>query len=627
MTKKITLFTALVFQCLLFFGKTYSVTSTADAGVNSLRQAMLDAVNGDTVFVSTTDTIRITSGPISVTTSIVITGGTGKPTKVISGESTSKLFVFNTTGINAKVSNLCLVNSIGTRGAAIYALLGTLVVDSCHFENNTANSLSVGFDGGGAIRLYTEIDATITNCSFVSNESIHTYLSTSSVSLGGAIYSTASTYPVKISNCTFEGNYARCYAQVYGGGLAVQNSKSGSYVRNCTFYNNSINSTLPRAAGGSGMYFYNSTIEVSSNTVVDNTILSTSIAGGGIYVDTKAITMKNNLIAGNILPGGNTVPERADFYANLLITSTGYNLIQSTPDVASYSTVSSDVLGQNPNVLPLDNNGGITKTMGFDCTSPAFRSGDPSLVGSYSQNEVIRTSTPDIGAYQKHDMPNANIVTADVSCYGNSNGTASVSSGKGLSFSWSAGVGSNTAVGGLSAGDYTLSVTKGNCTSVLDFTINQPDSLDLSAVVSPDNGSSNGEIDLTVTGGNGGYSYSWDLPANTEDITGLANGTYEVIVTDSKNCTKTKSFDVDLVTSTQSINQESITVYPNPSNGIINISNANEVQNVEVIDYTGRSIFTGSVNQLSNNNLSSGKYILKITLLNGSISYPSIIVL
>jgi gliding motility-associated-like protein len=55
------------------------------------------------------------------------------------------------------------------------------------------------------------------------------------------------------------------------------------------------------------------------------------------------------------------------------------------------------------------------------------------------------------------------------------------------------------------------------------------------------NGNSTGSIDLTVIGGTGTYTYSWNTTPvqTTEDLTNLQAGTYTVTVTDQSNCTTT----------------------------------------------------------------------------------------
>ena len=55
------------------------------------------------------------------------------------------------------------------------------------------------------------------------------------------------------------------------------------------------------------------------------------------------------------------------------------------------------------------------------------------------------------------------------------------------------------------------------------------------------NGGSDGSIDLTVSGGSGSYTYSWDNGSTSEDISSLSAGTYTVVVTDTWGCSETIS--------------------------------------------------------------------------------------
>ena len=61
--------------------------------------------------------------------------------------------------------------------------------------------------------------------------------------------------------------------------------------------------------------------------------------------------------------------------------------------------------------------------------------------------------------------------------------------------------------------------------------------------------SSDGSIDISVSGGDGNYSYSWEDDNSSEistdeDPSGLSSGTYTVLVTDSNGLTGTKSFTI-----------------------------------------------------------------------------------
>lgn len=54
-------------------------------------------------------------------------------------------------------------------------------------------------------------------------------------------------------------------------------------------------------------------------------------------------------------------------------------------------------------------------------------------------------------------------------------------------------------------------------------------------------GESDGAVDLSVFGGKEPYNYLWSNDETTENISGLASGTYTIIVTDNVGCSKTDS--------------------------------------------------------------------------------------
>jgi hypothetical protein len=99
----------------------------------------------------------------------------------------------------------------------------------------------------------------------------------------------------------------------------------------------------------------------------------------------------------------------------------------------------------------------------------------------------------------------------------------------------------------LAAGIYRVTVTDANgCTVIVSDEVLQPQPLVLTAEVvhAACAAGTDGSIDLTVAGGTSGYTYSWSNGATTEDITGLAPGSYTVTVTDANGCTKSLTVQV-----------------------------------------------------------------------------------
>ena len=79
-----------------------------------------------------------------------------------------------------------------------------------------------------------------------------------------------------------------------------------------------------------------------------------------------------------------------------------------------------------------------------------------------------------------------------------------------------------------------------------------------------------GEIDITVVGGNPAYTFDWDNDGtgdfdDTEDLTGLSAGTYTVVVMCDAGCTATTTVTVDSQVGIESENGVSLNVFPNPT--------------------------------------------------------------
>ena len=100
----------------------------------------------------------------------------------------------------------------------------------------------------------------------------------------------------------------------------------------------------------------------------------------------------------------------------------------------------------------------------------------------------------------------------------------------------------------LNSGTYSVSVTDSKgCTANAEVVIIEPNPIVVNGLITNVNckGESDGEIEVSVYGGNLPFSFSWDSGQVTEDLSSLIAGTYTLTVTDAKNCTNQTPFVVD----------------------------------------------------------------------------------
>ena len=134
------------------------------------------------------------------------------------------------------------------------------------------------------------------------------------------------------------------------------------------------------------------------------------------------------------------------------------------------------------------------------------------------------------------------ILASDVSCINGNDAIATATPSGGTppyTYSWSNGDVTSTTTG-LSANVYTVTVTDLiNCPSVSSsVTINEPAIISAIGIIDSVTcfGGSDGMISLSVSGGNGNYTYIWSNNQTTQNATNLVAGTYSVYVYDSTNC-------------------------------------------------------------------------------------------
>ncbi|MBL4651301.1 MAG: gliding motility-associated C-terminal domain-containing protein, partial [Flavobacteriales bacterium] len=212
-----------------------------------------------------------------------------------------------------------------------------------------------------------------------------------------------------------------------------------------------------------------------------------------------------------------------------------------------------------------------------------------------------------------------NLVPADASCFGASDGSinATISGGtSAYSFAWSSGDNAEDLVG-APAGSYTLTVTDANlCTISSGSVINEPNALIASIASSTDvscNGFNDGNASLSTSGGTSPYSYLWTPSGQTNPTAlNLVAGIYSASVSDANGCVVLVPLTITQPTAL------SITLNPtNPS-----CFGANDGSITSTVSGGGTSygyVWSSVAITADIANLSGGAYVVTVTDNNGCI--------
>ena len=169
-----------------------------------------------------------------------------------------------------------------------------------------------------------------------------------------------------------------------------------------------------------GILAYNNRVVLANSTVAHNVADADrdgTGVGGGVFVDSNTVVKpRNTIIAGNTNIG---IGRRSPDCNGRLYQSVGYNLIGNTTGCTLAGDLTGTLVNVNPQLGPLQDNGGPTKTHALQDGSPAIDAANPAVPGSGSgacelkdQRGVPRLQdgdgdgTPrcDMGAYEKETV-------------------------------------------------------------------------------------------------------------------------------------------------------------------------------------------------------------------------------
>ncbi len=233
------------------------------------------------------------------------------------------------------------------------------------------------------------------------------------------------------------------------------------------------------------------------------------------------------------------------------------------------------------------------------------------------------TATNSVFINQPPQLTSSISSTTTVSCNGGNNGTATVAASGGIppySYLWSNGT-TNAINSGMSAGNYTVTVTDNNgCTSISIATINQSTLL-VASLLSLNGtscyGGTNGSAEATATGGNMPYSYSWSNGVNNAVNGNLPAGNYTVTITDVNGCS---------ASTTAIVNQPDLLVPAITSSNVSCYGGNNGSATVNPVGGTPSYTFLWSNgnNTQSIDNLVTGTYSVTVTDINGCSASNSV---
>jgi hypothetical protein len=155
----------------------------------------------------------------------------------------------------------------------------------------------------------------------------------------------------------------------------------------------------------------------------------------------------------------------------------------------------------------------------------------------------------------------------------------------------------------LGAAIYTVEIVDSvGCVAMGNYEITAPPPLEItldSLMGETTSGSSDGAIFISVTGGEGGYTYEWknengEVVGTTKDLEDVEKGIYELCITDTNGCVLCQTFTI-LTNAISPSWRDGVLVYPNPVSDMLYIS-LPESHHYDVAVYTALGVLYAQQN-------------------------------
>jgi hypothetical protein len=364
--------------------------------------------------------------------------------------------VFTLDGAVAVTASTLTGNSAQYRGGAIYSNNGAVTVTNSTLSGNSSQGTNA--NGGGIFSAYGPV--TLTNSVLASNTAngdtakggglfvrgpapnpngppppplavtvTNSTISDNSTqgphSNGGGLYVRRNAL-VTVTNSTVSGN-STAQVDSSGGGIALAtNLRPGDVPPALVVTDSTIsgNHTTGDESPGGGIATVSGALTVTSSTVAGNSALGLSPTGGIAFG--AALTLLSSIVAGN---SGRSSPDVGPLIAgtsgplvvsdSLIGTSDGTGLSPTTMRDANGKLIADaggNLIGIDPMLEPLANNGGRIYTMALSPLSPAIDRGGPpgTLTSDQRGFPFVRSSgaAPDMGAYELQPPPTLVVTSA-----------------------------------------------------------------------------------------------------------------------------------------------------------------------------------------------------------------------